>query len=109
MILLVGQVPRAFRGREAWQELDYAQVFGGIAKAAWEVDRAERMPEHIERAFRSRSPDGRDRLVPLASRGHAPEQADVKDGTPAAAPACRAGRRGSRAAARAVRAPSGRS
>ena len=25
MILLVGQVPRAFRGREAWQELDYAR------------------------------------------------------------------------------------
>ncbi len=25
MLLLVGQVPRAFRGREAWQELDYAR------------------------------------------------------------------------------------
>jgi acetolactate synthase-1/2/3 large subunit len=37
MLLLAGQVPRAFRGREAWQELDYAQVFGGIAKAAWEL------------------------------------------------------------------------
>ncbi len=51
MLLLVGQVPRAFRGREAWQELDYAQVFGGIAKAAWEVDAADRIPEHLERAF----------------------------------------------------------
>ena len=38
MLLLVGQVPRAFRGREAWQELDYAHAFGSIAKAAWEVD-----------------------------------------------------------------------
>ncbi len=51
MLLLVGQVPRAFRGREAWQELDYAQVFGGIAKAAWEVDAADRIPEHLARAF----------------------------------------------------------
>jgi acetolactate synthase I/II/III large subunit len=51
MLLLVGQVPRAFRGREAWQELDYAQVFGAIAKAAWEVDSAERLPEHVADAY----------------------------------------------------------
>ena len=51
MILLVGQVPRAFRGREAWQELDYAQVFGAIAKAAWELDKVERIPEHVAEAF----------------------------------------------------------
>jgi acetolactate synthase I/II/III large subunit len=51
MLLLVGQVPRAIRGREAWQELDYERVFGGIAKAAWEVDRADRMPEHLDEAF----------------------------------------------------------
>lgn len=50
MLLLVGQVPRAFRGREAWQELDYAEVFGGIAKAAWELDSAERVPEHVAEA-----------------------------------------------------------
>ena len=51
MLLLVGQVPRAFSGREAWQELDYAEVFGGIAKAAWELDSAERIPEHMAEAF----------------------------------------------------------
>lgn len=51
MLLLVGQVPRAFRGREAWQELDYERVFGGIAKAAWEVDSADGLPEHMARAF----------------------------------------------------------
>jgi acetolactate synthase I/II/III large subunit len=51
MLLLAGQVPRAIRGREAWQELDYERVFGGIAKAAWEVDRADRMPEHLDEAF----------------------------------------------------------
>ena len=51
LLLLVGQVPRALRGREAWQELDYERVFGGIAKAAWEVDSADRLPEHMARAF----------------------------------------------------------
>jgi acetolactate synthase I/II/III large subunit len=51
MLLLVGQVPRAFRGREAWQELDYARVFGGIAKAAWELDDVDRIPERMAEAF----------------------------------------------------------
>jgi acetolactate synthase I/II/III large subunit len=51
MLLLVGHVPRAFQGREAWQEIDYARSFGAIAKAAWHVDRADRIPEHVERAF----------------------------------------------------------
>ena len=51
MLLLAGQVPRAFRGREAWQELDYGRAFGSVAKAAWEVDAAERIPQHLARAF----------------------------------------------------------
>jgi len=51
MLLLVGDVPRAFRGREAWQEVDYPRVFGGLAKAAWHVDDAARIPEHLARAF----------------------------------------------------------
>ncbi len=51
MLLLVGHVPRAVQGRDAWQELDYGRVFGGLAKAAWHVDGAERIPEHVSRAF----------------------------------------------------------
>ena len=51
ILLLVGQVPRAFRGREAWQEIDYASTFDGIAKAAWEVESADAIPESVERAF----------------------------------------------------------
>jgi acetolactate synthase-1/2/3 large subunit len=51
MVLFAGHVPRAVQGREAWQELDYARVFGGIAKAAWQVDSAARIPEHVSRAF----------------------------------------------------------
>ncbi|MBA3376020.1 MAG: thiamine pyrophosphate-binding protein [Actinobacteria bacterium] len=51
VIVFVGHVPRGVQGREAWQELDYARVFGGIAKAAWHVDNAARIPEHVTRAF----------------------------------------------------------
>jgi len=51
LILFVGQVERGVRGREAFQELDYSAVFGSIAKWVVEVDRAERIPELVSRAF----------------------------------------------------------
>lgn len=51
MILFVGQVARGMRGREAFQELDYAQVFGGLAKWAAEIDDTRRIPEFVTRAF----------------------------------------------------------
>jgi acetolactate synthase-1/2/3 large subunit len=51
MILLVGQVPRGLLGREAFQELDYPSVFGGLAKWAAQIDDADRIPEYVARAF----------------------------------------------------------
>jgi acetolactate synthase-1/2/3 large subunit len=51
MILFVGQVKRRFKGRDSWQELDYRQVFGGIAKWATEIDDPDRVSEVMARAF----------------------------------------------------------
>lgn len=51
MILFVGQIERAAREREAFQELDYRAVFGTIAKWVTEIDSADRLPELIARAF----------------------------------------------------------
>ncbi len=51
MILLVGQVARGTIGREGFQELDYRQVFGPIAKWATQVDDPARLPEVMARAF----------------------------------------------------------
>ena len=51
MILLVGQVDRTMLGREAFQEIDYAQVFGGVAKWAGQIDDEHRIPEMMSRAF----------------------------------------------------------
>jgi acetolactate synthase I/II/III large subunit len=86
MLLLVGQVPRAFRGREAWQELDYAHVFSGIAKAAWEVDSAERIPEHVAEAY-ALAISGRPGPVVLSlPEDVLAEEADVEDGTRMEAP-----------------------
>jgi acetolactate synthase I/II/III large subunit len=51
MVLLVGQVARAHRGREAFQEIDCRQVFGSLAKQVIEVDEADRIPELVSSAF----------------------------------------------------------
>jgi acetolactate synthase-1/2/3 large subunit len=51
LILLIGQVARAMRGREAFQEIDYRQMFGGIAKWVCEIDDPARIPELVARAF----------------------------------------------------------
>jgi acetolactate synthase-1/2/3 large subunit len=82
MLLLAGQVPRAFRGREAWQELDYEEAFGSVAKAAWEVDAAERIPEHLARAFEL-ALSGRPGPVVLSlPEDVLSEEADVPDAQP---------------------------
>ena len=51
MILLVGQVARDAVGREGFQELDYAAVFGSMAKWVAQIDDAARVPELVARAF----------------------------------------------------------
>ena len=47
MLLLVGDIPRAFQGREAWQEVDYERVFGGLAKAAWTLQSVDTVAEDM--------------------------------------------------------------
>ena len=51
MILFVGQIDRAMRERDAFQEMDYRAVFGTQAKWVTEIDQIERIPEIISRAF----------------------------------------------------------
>lgn len=51
MILLIGQVPRAHLDREAFQELDYRQVFSTTAKWVGQVEDPARIPEFVARAY----------------------------------------------------------
>ena len=57
MVLFVGQVASDQRDREAFQEIDYRQMFGpgtlGLAKWVAEVQHADRLPEYVARAFRT--------------------------------------------------------
>ena len=52
MILLIGQVSTEAIGREAFQEIDYKQMFGAITKWVGEIDRVERIPEIVSRAYK---------------------------------------------------------
>jgi acetolactate synthase-1/2/3 large subunit len=51
LVLLVGQVARGARGREAGQEIDYTHFFGSIAKWTAEINDPKHVPRVIMRAF----------------------------------------------------------
>ena len=51
MILFIGQVATDQRDREAFQEVDYRQMFAPLAKWVAEIDRTDRIPEYISHAF----------------------------------------------------------
>lgn len=51
LVLLVGQVSRRMRGREALQEMNYSHFFGDMAKWVTEVSDTQRIPQVLNRAF----------------------------------------------------------
>ena len=65
LVVLVGQVGSDFVDREAFQEIDYRQMYGSIAKWAAQIERADRIPEYIARAY-STAMSGRPGPVVLA-------------------------------------------
>jgi acetolactate synthase-1/2/3 large subunit len=51
LILFVGQVGSDFMDREAFQEIDYRRMFGEMTKWCAQIERTDRVPEYIARAF----------------------------------------------------------
>jgi len=80
LVLFVGQVSRGMSEREAFQELDVRRVFAPMAKWVAQIERADRIPELVTRAFQTAT-SGRPGPVVLA----VPE--DVLAETTSAAPA----------------------
>lgn len=78
MILFVGQIALTDRGRGAFQEVDYREVFGGLAKWATELESPNRTVEVVERAIAT-SLQGRMGPVVIAL----PEDMLLEDGGPA--------------------------
>ena len=52
VVFLVGQVSREERGRGAFQEVDYSQFFGSMAKGVWEPADGTKLLEVMPRALR---------------------------------------------------------
>jgi acetolactate synthase-1/2/3 large subunit len=51
LICFVGQIPLKHRDRGVFQEVDYRAFFGPLVKWSAEVERTDRLPEYIDRAF----------------------------------------------------------
>jgi acetolactate synthase-1/2/3 large subunit len=52
MIVFVGQVGSDFADREAFQEIDYRRMYGSSVQWVAQIDRADRIPEYVARAYR---------------------------------------------------------
>jgi acetolactate synthase I/II/III large subunit len=50
MLLFVGQIPHQDTGRDAFQEVDYRQMFAPLAKWVTQIDHAKRIPEVVAHA-----------------------------------------------------------
>ena len=80
MILFIGQVARAMRGREAFQEIDYRAMFGSFAKWVHEIDDPARIPEVISRAFHTATSGRPGPVVIALPEDLLTETADCADG-----------------------------
>ncbi|CAJ0557562.1 unnamed protein product, partial [Mesorhabditis spiculigera] len=82
MILFIGQVARDQQYREAFQEVDFRQMFGPLAKWVVQIDDTSRIPELISQAFH-RAVNGRPGPVVVAlPEDILTEMAEVSDAGP---------------------------
>jgi acetolactate synthase I/II/III large subunit len=79
LILFVGQVPLEHRGREAFQELDYAAAFGALTKLAIEVEEPGQFPELTARAFQTAVSGRAGPVVMALPEDVLSDSADVQD------------------------------
>jgi acetolactate synthase-1/2/3 large subunit len=85
MVLFVGDVGSDFRGREAFQEVDFAAMFAPLAKWASRIDDVDRIPEFVARAFQTASSGRRGPVVlalPEDMLAKASKAADAKRYSP---------------------------
>ncbi len=82
MILLVGQVGRSMMDREAFQEIDFRQMFGPVAKWVAEIEITARIPEYVARAFHLATSGRPGPIVLSLPEDMLSETADVADAKP---------------------------
>ena len=83
LLLLVGQVARGTRGREAFQEIDVRDMFQApMAKWAVEIEDTRRLPELLHAAFRTATSGRPGPVVVGLPEDMLRESADVPDAGP---------------------------
>jgi acetolactate synthase-1/2/3 large subunit len=82
MLLLVGQVARETMGREAFQEVDYRLMFGGLAKWVTEIPSADRVPEVMAHAWAVATSGRPGPVVISLPEDMLSEESDVEDAAP---------------------------
>jgi acetolactate synthase-1/2/3 large subunit len=82
LVLFVGQVPRRHLGREAFQELDYARMFGEMTKWVTTLEDPAAVPELISHAFHTAASGRPGPVVVALPEDAQDDEADVADAAP---------------------------
>lgn len=85
MILFIGQIDRGYVDREAFQEVDFRQMYQPLAKWVASIDSAERIPEYISRAYHTAVSGRPGPVVLVLPEDMLAEPVDVVDAKPAVA------------------------
>ncbi len=85
MVILIGQVPRGHRHREAFQEIDYRGFYGPLCKTVLEVEQAARLPELLAQAFHCARSGRPGPVAVVLPEDVLAERAEVADAAPRAA------------------------
>jgi acetolactate synthase-1/2/3 large subunit len=83
MLLLIGQVARGALDREAFQEVDFRQMFAPLCKWVAQIDRADRIPEYLGHAFHVATAGRPGPVVLALPEDVLAEMVAVRDGLPA--------------------------
>ena len=84
MILFVGDLARADKDREGFQEIDFPAFFSPIAKWAARIDDARRIPEYVARAWRVATAGRPGPVVLAIPEDMLTDEVDVPDRPPVA-------------------------
>ena len=82
MILFIGDVGGDFRDREAFQEVDFRQMFAPLAKWVERIDDASRIPEYVARAYATAMGGRRGPVVLVLPEDMLSTEVDVPDARP---------------------------
>lgn len=90
LILFIGQVAREDRGREAFQEIEFAEMFGHVAKACLRIETANEAAGTVHNAFLTALEGRQGPVVVELPEDMLREEADCKPVPPAMIPASKA-------------------